>query len=65
MWAALTDLETVEVLRRLGRCEESLDLALRSSGAFWTGDLPVEQAQAKLAAARARRRWVAMQMLSD
>jgi CHAT domain-containing protein len=53
MWAALTDLETADVLRRLGRCEASLDLALRCSGAFWTGDLPVEQAQANLAAARA------------
>lgn len=53
MWAALTDLQTAEVLRRTGRCQESLDLSLRCSGAFGSGDLPVEQAQASLAAARA------------
>ena len=53
LWAALTDLESVAVLARLGRCEESLDLALSCSGAFWAGGLPVEQAQASLAAARA------------
>ncbi len=53
MWAALTDLGTADVLRRLGRLEESLDLALRCSASFCKGELPVEQAQAELVAARA------------
>lgn len=53
MWAALTDLEAADVLRRLARYQESLDLALRCAGAFWSGNLPVDEAEANLAAARA------------
>jgi CHAT domain-containing protein len=52
-WIASTDLETAIVLYRLGRYAESLATAATAAATFAGHDLPVDGAQAGLAAGRA------------
>lgn len=53
VWLASTDLETAAVLLRQGRYEDSLKLALACAVDFQSHNLPVEETQARLVAARA------------
>jgi len=50
---AFTDLESATLLIHQGRCDEGLTLAEACAGVFKAHDLPVEEAQAYLVAARA------------
>ncbi|MFQ5341407.1 MAG: CHAT domain-containing protein, partial [Anaerolineae bacterium] len=53
LWIARTDLETAAVLHHQGRFEETLATAQACAGVFQEHDLPFQEAQACLVAARA------------
>ncbi len=53
VWVALVDLEQANLLGRSGQWQESLRQAVACNAAFRSHDLPVEEARACLAAARA------------
>ncbi len=52
-WVASTDLKTATVYLRQGQPEESQTVAMKCATVFRAHDLPVEEAQARLVAARA------------
>lgn len=64
-WQAAADLEIAGVQRFCGQLEQSLALALRCSETFGQLQLPVEQAQAHLVAARAALRLERLQQAGE